>query len=227
MKQRLIAFVILSSALGVSCGRPEPGAEKDSVVRVAMAKAARAESSSSPRSRGAEKNKLSDEVDSVGPIHDSITVGARKAGNRAHDLAMSLIVARWIRCRHAGGPVVDADSAVADSTSYPSALPAMADLLRGLGKPNERRPEDAFILGWLGREQQDCFDDALPVPPDSLVADAARRDTSNALFRYYRDANKPRGQATDALAEALRRFAGRGEHYRAILDWLREELHGD
>jgi hypothetical protein len=167
-----------------------------------------------------------DERDFARAIEARARLADWNGGKRTHDTAMSLLIARFTRCMRANEDDSDVSaSSSSDSAAYPALMPPMAALLRTIGAPNDLSAEDAFVLATLGDGDDYCFGPSLGTTSEQLRLEAARKDTSSLLFRYFqppRDAR--RGSVNAVAAELHRRFDNRGEHYRLIRDRVRDRL---
>src|SRR3954468_2939619 len=145
---------------------------------------------------------------------------AWRSGRHDEETAMRLVIARWLRCSGSEDYPADADSSKAARPQ----LPPMSALLEAAGSPGKLSAENLFVLGWLAHMREDCFESALPRPAKEISADALRREPSSALFRSLGGAGVPMDISTDSVrAEIHRRFDGRGELYRYLADWLRQQ----
>src|SRR3954470_4495989 len=145
---------------------------------------------------------------------------AWRSGRHDEDTAMRLVIARWIQCWNSK----DEDDGADSSDAAKAKFPPMSALLEAAGSPGKLSAENLFVLGWLARMREDCFESALPRPAKEISADALRREPSSALFRSLGGAGVPMDISTDSVrAEIHRRFDGRGELYRYLADWLRQQ----
>src|SRR3954471_22654798 len=129
------------------------------------------------------------------------------------------IITLWDGYRYLGYDVVPDCRGARD-------IPRAAEVktLAAAGSPGKLSAENLFVLGWLARMREDCFESALPRPAKEISADALRREPSSALFRSLGGAGVPMDISTDSVrAEIHRRFDGRGELYRYLADWLRQQ----
>ena len=145
---------------------------------------------------------------------------AWRSGRHDEETAMRLVIARWLQCWDGNDGGVDADSI---RHARPE-LPPMSALLEAAGSPGKLSAENLFVLGWLGHIDEDCFDSALPRPVKEMRAEALRREPSSLLFQSFGDGIRVDVAVDSVRAELHRRFDGRGEHYRYLADWLRQQL---
>jgi hypothetical protein len=144
---------------------------------------------------------------------------AWKSGKRDEETAMRLVIAQWIQCWVAKDDA-DADSSKAERPK----LPPMSALLEAAGSPGKLSAEKLFVLGWFAHADESCFESALPRPAKEITADAARREPSSVLFQRFGGGGRVEVSADSVRAEIHRRFDGRGEQYRYLADWLRQQL---
>ena len=143
-----------------------------------------------------------------------------RSGRHDEETAMRLVLARWIECWGSNDGGADADS-VRDARPE---LPPMSALLESAGSPGKLSAENLFVLGWLAHIDENCFESALPRPAREIRAEAVRREPSSPLFQSFGDGIRADVAADSVRAEIHRRFDGRGEHYRYLADWLRQQL---
>ena len=143
-----------------------------------------------------------------------------KSGRHDEETAMRLVIARWMQCWNADEGAADADS----SNAVRRALPPMSALLEAAGSPGNLSAENLFVLAWLAYADENCFESALPRPVKEIRAEALRREPTSLLFQSFGAGIRADLSADSVRAEIHRRFDGRGEHYRYLADWLRQQL---
>ena len=146
---------------------------------------------------------------------------AWRSGRHDEETAMRLVIAQWSECWNNRDDAADPDS----SNSATPKLPPISALLEAAGSPGKLSAENLFVLGWLARGDERCFDSALPRPAKEIGAEALRREPSSALFQSLGGAGVRVDVSADSVrAEIHRRFDGRGELYRFLADWLRQQF---
>jgi hypothetical protein len=144
-----------------------------------------------------------------------------RSGRHDEETAMRLVIARWIQCSDRKNDYVDPDS----SETAKAKLPPMSALLEAAGSPGKLSAENLFVLGWFARIDESCFESALPRPAKEISAEALRHEPSSVLFQGLGGAGVRVEVSADSVrAEIHRRFDGRGELFRYLADWLRQQL---